>query len=50
VIDISLLPPLGLPLAAEGNELNAAVERAAVLAQPPEPEDGIDREQPCGCR
>ena len=53
VFDISLLRPPGLPLAAEalrmlaaeGEELDVRSETAAVLAQPPEPDDGIDRGQ-----
>ena len=53
VFDISLLRPPGLPLAAEalrmlaagGDELDSVVETAAVLAKPPEPDDGIDRGQ-----
>jgi CRISPR-associated endonuclease/helicase Cas3 len=51
VFDISLLRPPGLPLAAEalrmltgeGDEQDAALEMASVLARPPEPDDGIDR-------
>ena len=32
-------------LAAAGEDLDAALQTAAVLAQPPEPDDGIDRDQ-----
>jgi CRISPR-associated endonuclease/helicase Cas3 len=53
VFDISLLRPPGLPLvpealrmlAAEGEDLDAALQMAAVLKEPPEPDDGIDRDQ-----
>jgi CRISPR-associated endonuclease/helicase Cas3 len=53
VFDISLLRPPGLPLTAEalrmlalaGENLDAALQIAAVLAQPPGPDDGIDRDQ-----
>jgi len=53
VFDISLVRPPGLPLtpaalcmlAAAGEDLDAALRTAAVLAQPPEPDDGIDRDQ-----
>jgi CRISPR-associated endonuclease/helicase Cas3 len=53
VFDISLLRPPGLPLvgaalrmlAAAGEDLDAALHTAAILAQPPEPDDGIDRPQ-----
>lgn len=53
VFDISLLRPPGLPLrpealhmlAAEGGDLDAALQTAAVLNEPPEPDDGIDRAQ-----
>jgi CRISPR-associated endonuclease/helicase Cas3 len=53
VFDISLLRPPGLPLVpkalrmllAEGDGLDAVLQTAAVLTQPPEPDDGIDRAQ-----
>ena len=56
VFDISLLRPPGLPLvpealrmlAAAGEDLDAALQTAAVLARPPEPDDGIDRDQRAG--
>jgi CRISPR-associated endonuclease/helicase Cas3 len=53
VFDASLLRPPGLPLlpealhslAAAGEDLDAALATAAMLAQPPDPDDGIDRSQ-----
>jgi CRISPR-associated endonuclease/helicase Cas3 len=53
VFDVSLLRPPGLPLvpealralAAAGEDLDAALATTAVLAQPPDPDDGIDRGQ-----
>jgi CRISPR-associated endonuclease/helicase Cas3 len=53
VFDISLLRPPGLPLmpealrmlAAAGEDLDAALQMADVLAQAPEPDDGVDRGQ-----
>ena len=53
VFDVSLLLPPGLPLvpqalrmlAAEGEDLDAALKAATVLNVPPEPDDGIDRDQ-----
>jgi len=52
VFDISLLRPPGLPLAPEalrmlvtaGEDLDTVLQTAAMLAQPPEPDDGIDRD------
>jgi CRISPR-associated endonuclease/helicase Cas3 len=53
VFDVSLLRPPGLPLvpealrllAAAGGDLDAALATAAVLAQPPDLDDGVDRGQ-----
>jgi CRISPR-associated endonuclease/helicase Cas3 len=53
VFDISLLRSPGLPLAPEalgmlaaaGEDLDAAVHVAAMLARSPEPDDGIDRDR-----
>jgi CRISPR-associated endonuclease/helicase Cas3 len=56
VFDLSLLQPPGLPLvpralrllAAEGEDLNAALRTAGELKDPPSPDDGIDRGQLAG--